>query len=202
MGMLAQDFSLLRQNKENWRHISTLSRMLWGIRLRDLTRITQVNRNYLWSGSEEFKKPPHISWKHSCQSKNKGGLGIKDYDAWNKAAVAKLVWDITDKKDVLWVKWIHGKYIRGKDWWDYSPPPDRNLQSSFKAFYPMEVARCIRIYSGKRLQMDSMGQNVHPQALFYNLGLYKSQTSNQTKPSQIYSLRESTMSSLSKGARG
>jgi len=69
-----------------------------------IDRITQVSRNYLWSGSEDFKKPPHISWKHSYQSKNKGGLGIKDYEAWNKAAVAKLIWDIADKKDILWVK--------------------------------------------------------------------------------------------------
>ena len=89
-----------------------------------IDRLTKVSRNFLWFGSEEFKHPPFLSWKQSCHTKATGGLGIKDYAAWNKATIARLVWDIARKKDNLWVKWIHGRYLRGKDWWDYSPPPD------------------------------------------------------------------------------
>jgi len=29
--------------------------------------------------------------------------------------MAKLVWAISNKKDVLWVKWVHSKYLKDKD---------------------------------------------------------------------------------------
>ena len=86
-------------------------------------RITQICQNFLWSGTTEFKRPPHISWRQSCLPKSKGGLGIKDFAAWNKAFIAKLVWAVADKKDTLWVRWVHGRYIHGQNWWEYKPPP-------------------------------------------------------------------------------
>ena len=67
-------------------------------------------------------KTPHISWTNTCKSKKHGGAGIKDYTAWNKATIAKLVRAIASKQDILWVKWVHGRYLRHNDWWDYSPP--------------------------------------------------------------------------------
>ena len=66
-----------------------------------IEKLTQVSRNYLWNETEEFKSPPHISWKQSCLTKSKGGLGLKDFAAWNKATIAKFVWAIAGKKDVL-----------------------------------------------------------------------------------------------------
>ena len=65
---------------------------------------------------------PHISQHQSCLPKSKEGLGIKDFTAWNKADVAKLVWAITEKRGILWARWVHGRYIRGGNWWDYTPP--------------------------------------------------------------------------------
>jgi len=43
---------------------------------------------------------------------------------WNKPIIAKLVWEIPKKKDILWVRWVHGRYLKEKTWWDYSPTPD------------------------------------------------------------------------------
>ena len=39
--------------------------------------------------------------------------------AWNKASVAKLVWCVALKKDMLWVNWVHEKYLKQNDWWSY-----------------------------------------------------------------------------------
>ncbi|KAJ8452547.1 hypothetical protein Cgig2_000136 [Carnegiea gigantea] len=86
--------------------------------------IGQEPRNFLWGGTEDFTRVPHISWANTCKAKKHEGLGIKDFTAWNKATIAKLVWTIANKKDSLWVKWVHGRYIQNKEWWDYSPPPD------------------------------------------------------------------------------
>ena len=89
-----------------------------------LDKITTVCRNYLWGGKEEYTRAPHISWANACRDKKYGGIGIKEFTAWNKATIAKLVWAVANKKDTLWVKWVHGRYIRNKDWWDYQPPLD------------------------------------------------------------------------------
>ncbi|KAJ8420783.1 hypothetical protein Cgig2_030491 [Carnegiea gigantea] len=87
-------------------------------------KITTICRSYLWGGIEEYTRVPHISWAHTWQAKKHGGIGIKDYDAWNKITIAKLIWAVATKKDVPWVKWAHGRYIKDKDWWDYTPAPD------------------------------------------------------------------------------
>ena len=89
-----------------------------------LSRITKICRNFLWGGTPEYKKAPYISWHRTCLNKTQGGIGIKDFEAWNKAINAKLVWAIARKKDLLWVKWVHGRYLKKKEWWDYHPPAD------------------------------------------------------------------------------
>ena len=43
---------------------------------------------------------------------------------WNKACVAKLVWVVAMKAGNLWVKWVHERYLRGRDWWSYTPRSD------------------------------------------------------------------------------
>lgn len=89
-----------------------------------ITSITQICRNFLWSGNSDYKKAPYIAWDHVCRPKKHGGLGIKDPEAWNQATIAKLVWAIAKDKEVLWVKWIHSKYLKGKEWWEYIPQGD------------------------------------------------------------------------------
>jgi len=78
----------------------------------------------LWSRATDYQRTPHVSWKTVCFLKKNGGLGIKDLYAWNKAKIAKLIWVITEKKDILWVKWVYGRYLKNKGWWDYYPPQD------------------------------------------------------------------------------
>ncbi|KAJ8423616.1 hypothetical protein Cgig2_015705 [Carnegiea gigantea] len=61
MEIHALDFSLQKQNRGNWLPISTPSKMLRVHGLRDLTmwvRLTQISRKHLWSGTEDFKRPP------------------------------------------------------------------------------------------------------------------------------------------------
>ena len=48
------------------------------------------------------------------------GAGIKDLASWNKAIIAKLVWTVAKNKYVQWVKWVHERYIKDKNWWNIS----------------------------------------------------------------------------------
>lgn len=51
-----------------------------------------------------------------------GGLNLISLLNWNKAAICKLLWAMTQKKDVLWVKWVHSYYVKCGDLVDIPIP--------------------------------------------------------------------------------
>ncbi|KAH0683248.1 hypothetical protein KY289_021000 [Solanum tuberosum] len=55
-----------------------------------------------------------VAWERVCCPKSVGGMGLINMQVWNKAAVAKLCWDLANKEDKLWIKWIH---IKGQSTW-------------------------------------------------------------------------------------
>lgn len=89
-----------------------------------IDQINSICRNYLWGGVAEYAKVPYISWSTTCSPRKMGGIGLKNIAAWNRAYIAKLIWHIALKKDVLWVKWIHSRYLKSTSWWDYHAPAD------------------------------------------------------------------------------
>ncbi|KAJ8422255.1 LOW QUALITY PROTEIN: hypothetical protein Cgig2_025875 [Carnegiea gigantea] len=62
---------------------------------------------------------PHISPGSDntevCLPKANERMGLKNLDVWNKAWIIKLVWEVAKKKDGLWIKWVHRKYLINKD---------------------------------------------------------------------------------------
>ena len=84
-----------------------------------LKRVEAVCRAFLWKGIVEFDGPGMVDWKKVCSPKKNGGLGVRRVCEWNIAAVGKYVWDIAQKKDCLFVKWIHSVYLIDENWWDY-----------------------------------------------------------------------------------
>jgi len=44
---------------------------------------------------------------------------LRYLDGRNRASITKLVWVVAQKKDLLDVKWVHGNYLRQKEWWNY-----------------------------------------------------------------------------------
>ncbi|KAK9698345.1 hypothetical protein RND81_08G097500 [Saponaria officinalis] len=83
-----------------------------------IKRIEDTCRNFLWRGSHIYISSPPVAWDHVCKEPEMGGLGIRKAYEWNIASVEKYIWWIASKKDHLWVKWINGIYLRGKDWRD------------------------------------------------------------------------------------
>ncbi|KAM6551894.1 hypothetical protein CsatB_001702 [Cannabis sativa] len=63
-----------------------------------------------------------VAWETLCKSKKEGGLGLLDIKEWNLAAIMKRVWAVANKKDNLWIKWIHCVYVKQEDWWSYKAP--------------------------------------------------------------------------------
>jgi hypothetical protein len=81
-------------------------------------RIISLCRAFLWGGNASNRKKPLVAWSNICMPKLEGGLGIVNLSIWNKALMMKNLWNIHDKKDTLWVKWISHFYLKGKTIWD------------------------------------------------------------------------------------
>ncbi|TMX04717.1 hypothetical protein EJD97_005454, partial [Solanum chilense] len=44
-------------------------------------------------------------------------MWLINLQVWNDAAIAKLCWDLANKEDKLWIKWIHAYYLKGQNEW-------------------------------------------------------------------------------------
>ncbi|RAL40354.1 hypothetical protein DM860_006424 [Cuscuta australis] len=75
-------------------------------------KIQAICRNFLWGSNAEYKRTPSVCWEEVCKPKMAGGLGFKNLVYWNQACNQGLLWDIASKKDILWVKWIHNRYLK------------------------------------------------------------------------------------------
>lgn len=56
-----------------------------------------------------------VSWQKITRPKRYGGLGIKQSRFMNVAMIGKLVWDLINSADKLWVGLFHAKYCSGVD---------------------------------------------------------------------------------------
>ncbi|GJR19345.1 hypothetical protein Tco_0967872 [Tanacetum coccineum] len=73
------------------------------------TMVKEINivlKNFLWNHDDISKGSAKVTWKNICKPKQYGGLGLKDISVWNKALLIKHLWNIANKKDTLWIKWI------------------------------------------------------------------------------------------------
>ncbi|PSS30620.1 Ribonuclease H protein [Actinidia chinensis var. chinensis] len=74
-------------------------------------KIIKLCKNFLWSGKCSENKKPLVAWRDITLPKSEGGLGIRNSKAWNKALLAKTMWDIQSKKDSLWVMGLRDEII-------------------------------------------------------------------------------------------
>ncbi|CAK8574630.1 unnamed protein product [Lathyrus sativus] len=77
--------------------------------------INSICRTFLWTGSEQKSRKSPIAWKMVCKPRKKGGLDVVDLSDWKVACLSKLLWNLCNKKDNLWVKWIHAFYFKTTD---------------------------------------------------------------------------------------
>jgi hypothetical protein len=75
-------------------------------------KINVICRSFLWSGGAVITRKSPVSWEHVCAPKAQGGLNLISLDEWNRANLTKLLWNINNKADNLWIRWIHSYYIK------------------------------------------------------------------------------------------
>lgn len=68
-------------------------------------------RSFLWGGSEGHTKVAWVRWEDICKPKEWGGLGIKDWGAFNKALIDKWRWRLLHEPNSLWGLVLREKYV-------------------------------------------------------------------------------------------
>lgn len=77
-----------------------------------IKEITKAMRNFWWSANLEKRSIPWIAWGKITASKKKGGLGIRDMLAFNKALLAKQAWRLMNHPTSLLSRIYRAKYFR------------------------------------------------------------------------------------------
>lgn len=84
--------------------------------------INSLCRRFLWHGSFELKHRAPIAWDQVCKRPNQGGVGIKEILAWNKANMAKWLFDLSNTSSTsLWKKWLYLYKIKHGSIWTATP---------------------------------------------------------------------------------
>ncbi|KAL9681322.1 hypothetical protein QQ045_013105 [Rhodiola kirilowii] len=52
-----------------------------------------------------------------CQPKENGGLDIKNLSQYNKALLLGQTWDLSLKKDSMWIKWMSNYIFKNQSFW-------------------------------------------------------------------------------------
>ncbi|KAH1202965.1 putative ribonuclease H protein [Glycine max] len=91
-------------------------------------RLTAIQRQYLWGGNLEGKKIAWVAWNQVCAPKEKGGLGVKDIKAFNRALLIKWKWLMFQQQDHLWSRILTSKY---RGWRGLEEGPPKQIFSSW-----------------------------------------------------------------------
>lgn len=76
-----------------------------------------------------------------CKPKAVGGLNLLNVEVWNKAVICKLMWNLSKKKDRLWVQWVHVYYKKQIAGWSIeAKQASWIIQKIFKARQYFEEA--------------------------------------------------------------
>ncbi|KAJ9541740.1 hypothetical protein OSB04_028246 [Centaurea solstitialis] len=104
-------------------------------------------RDFLWSHGDSSRGRCKLAWSLVCHPLDCGGLGIKRLGVWNRAIIAKNVWDVLTKRNTLWVRWIHTHALRGCQFWSAR----RNGRWSWMFYKMMAIRSELRPYISNRV---------------------------------------------------
>lgn len=80
--------------------------------------VDECCRKFLWGTKTSGQVISLVNWEQVCTPWKNGGLGLRRCGLWNKALLGNQIWDIAAKGDSLWVKWVHGRYIKHDTIWN------------------------------------------------------------------------------------
>lgn len=103
---------------------------------KDLCHSIQSSINKFWWGHRHEERKLHwLGSSKLCRSKDDGGLGFRDMEAFNKALLAKQVWRLCKYESSLVARVLRAKYYPKGDIYNVvlSPKPSFTWRSLFGA---------------------------------------------------------------------
>jgi hypothetical protein len=85
-----------------------------------IDQITAIIRQFWWAGVKEDNVTSHIpyrSWQDICQSKENGGLAIRDLHTVNKSLILNAAWRIATEKHEYISAILKSKYYPNQSFW-------------------------------------------------------------------------------------
>ncbi|KAJ9561524.1 hypothetical protein OSB04_006684 [Centaurea solstitialis] len=82
-----------------------------------LHELESIFRSFLWSQGDSAQGKCRIAWNVLCCPRECGGLGFKNLSIWNRALIAKNMWDILTSRPTLWVSWVRSLNIHSSNFW-------------------------------------------------------------------------------------
>ncbi|GAB2268310.1 hypothetical protein Dimus_038709 [Dionaea muscipula] len=105
--------SILMSIQLYWSQIFLISKVV-------ARKVESLCRAFIWAGNALSKHKALVKWDEVCVGKKYGGLDIMRIGEWNSTNLFKLVWDLANKTDGLWIKWIHSRYLKMHSIWEVS----------------------------------------------------------------------------------
>jgi hypothetical protein len=75
-----------------------------------LKDLVSIQRRFLWGGGLDTNKMCWVSWDRICQSKDRGGLGIKNLALFNSSLLCKWKWRCLDDSEAPWYALLKFRY--------------------------------------------------------------------------------------------
>lgn len=90
---------------------------------RVINQVKAIMRAFLWKGPDLGKGGARVAWEDVSQPKEEGGLGIRKLHDWNKALMARCIWNICGHDySSNWAVWARANLLRGRSFWDIPIP--------------------------------------------------------------------------------
>ncbi|OMO94054.1 reverse transcriptase [Corchorus capsularis] len=71
--------------------------------------------NYWWGQKEDERKIHWCNWQKLTEFKQDGGMGFKEFEAFNRAMLAKQAWRLIENPNALWARVLKGVYFHNCD---------------------------------------------------------------------------------------
>ncbi|KAJ9560797.1 LOW QUALITY PROTEIN: hypothetical protein OSB04_005957 [Centaurea solstitialis] len=84
-------------------------------------KLESIMRSFLWTQGEPINGRCRLAWDKVCRPTDCGGLGFKRLSVWNRALVAKNLWDILSSRPTMWVNWINRVCFNSMQFWIVKP---------------------------------------------------------------------------------
>lgn len=78
--------------------------------------LNSVISNFWWGSSNSGNKIHWGAWSKLTEPKAMGGMGFKDFEAFNIALLAKQFWRLINCPNTLWSRVLKGMYFPNTSW--------------------------------------------------------------------------------------